>query len=327
MSEDNVDNTETPTETVTTPAAPKTGKRGRVLKIVGALAVVLVIVGAIGALYVSRTSEARANRIYPVHDVMIVITEDPAQMVIEGERLSRARGCSDCHGANLAGRTFLEDPALGTFVASNLTGGEGSRVGEWSDGDIARVIRNGVNPDGTPAIFMPAHEYYAMPDREVGAIIAYIRSVAPVANDPGESRLGPIGRLLHVGGAMPIYPAELIDHEAPRPPDVVPSDLEAFGGYLADGCTGCHGATLSGGKIPGTPGSIPIPSNLTPHETGLAPWTLEEFDAALRQGIGRDGRELDPFMPSANYASLTDHEVEALWTYLQSVPATEFGER
>ena len=71
----------------------------------------------------------------------------------------------------------------------------------------------------------------------------------------------------------------------------------AYGAYLVRGCTGCHGDGLSGGPIPGAPPSTPVPLNLTPHETGLAAWTYEDFDKLLTQGVRKSGKKLDPFMP------------------------------
>lgn len=308
---------------VATPSVPPIRKRSLLKWVLVALGGLLLVV-AVGIFGLVQTSKSRAKRTYPVAEVSIIVPTDAAALA-EGERLAQARGCTDCHGAALVGRVFLEDPALGVYAGPNLT--PASRVAQWSDGDIARLVRRGVRPDGTPAIFMPAHEYQRMPDAELGPIIAYIRSVPASDNDPGRCRFGLIGRVLHVTGGMPMLPAEIIDHQAPPSHDVDTSDPVAFGSYIADSCTGCHGVGLSGGKIPGTPPSIPIPANITPHETGLAGWTRDQFASAVRQGTRPDGTPLDPFMPFNNYSALTDHEIDSLWAYLQTVPAKEFGGR
>ena len=313
-------------QTNASPAEPAKGKKRSILKIVGVIAACGALSIVVLFVVITQTSKARAKATYPTASNPIAVPTDAAA-IEEGERLSRARGCSDCHGENLAGRAPIDDGALGRFVAPNITGGEGSTIVGWTDDEIAHVVRAGVRADGSPALFMPSHEYYRMPDSEIGAIIAYLRSVDPVDNDPGTSKIGPIGRVLHVTGGMAVYPAELIDHEAPRPPDVDRSDPIAFGGYLADGCIGCHGDGLSGGKIPGTPPDIPIPSNITQHETGLAAWSQDDFARAMREGVRPDGSELDPFMPSVNYAAMTDAEIGALWAYLGTVEPQEFGER
>lgn len=291
------------------------------LVFVGALVTLL----AIAAVVVTLLSTSRARRTYPVQDVPVTLRTAPEDLA-EGERLSRARGCADCHGEDLAGRVAMDELPMMRMVGPNLTGGEGSSLGEWSDEDIARVIRYGVRPDGRAAFFMPAHEYFAMPDRELGRIVAYLRSLEPVDNHPGESKLGIVGRVLHLSGAMPMYPAELVDQDA-SPPVIDTSDPREFGAYLADACRGCHGFGLSGGPLPGAPPSIPTPSNLTPDESGLAEYTYDSFARTMRTGVAADGRELSEFMPFANYASMTDDELGALWVYLSSLPPAEFGGR
>jgi hypothetical protein len=63
--------------------------------------------------------------------------------------------------------------------------------------------------------------------------------------------------------------------------------------------------------------------NLTPDATGLGGWTFEQFVAALREARRPDGTVLRaPMSMMAPYAQrMTDVELEALWMYLQSVPA------
>ncbi len=71
------------------------------------------------------------------------------------------------------------------------------------------------------------------------------------------------------------------------------------------------------------PWGISYTANLTPdRETGLGAWTLEEFTQALRTGRhqGR-GRQILPPMPWPLIGQLTDDDMRAVFTYLQSVPA------
>jgi mono/diheme cytochrome c family protein len=100
-------------------------------------------------------------------------------------------------------------------------------------------------------------------------------------------------------------------------------------------CTGCHTPGSLVGKPDGTrflggsdvgfglPGlGVVYPPNLTPDpETGLGRWSAEEIVRAVRQGKGRDGRDLVPVMPWTSYAALTDADAQALAAYLRSVPA------
>jgi cytochrome c553 len=64
-------------------------------------------------------------------------------------------------------------------------------------------------------------------------------------------------------------------------------------------------------------------ANLTPDKaTGLGAWTKDEFIAALRTGRhqGR-GREILPPMPWPVYGQMTDADLEAIFAYLQTIPA------
>jgi len=109
------------------------------------------------------------------------------------------------------------------------------------------------------------------------------------------------------------------------------ADRVARGKYLVTvmGCTDCHtpgtlyGAPdmdrfLSGSEL-GWEGAwgVVYPANLTPDpETGLGKWTLEEIAKAIRTGNRPDGRQLAPFMPWLNFASLTDEDAMSIATYL-----------
>jgi hypothetical protein len=60
---------------------------------------------------------------------------------------------------------------------------------------------------------------------------------------------------------------------------------------------------------------------------GIGAWSEGDFFRALREGVRPDGSHLDEFMPWSVYAHMSDDEVRALWQYLRSVPAREFGNK
>lgn len=71
------------------------------------------------------------------------------------------------------------------------------------------------------------------------------------------------------------------------------------------------------------PWGVSFTANLTPdRETGLGRWTLRNFKDTLRTGRhqGR-GRLILPPMPIAAYKDMTDEDLEAMFSYLQSIPA------
>lgn len=106
------------------------------------------------------------------------------------------------------------------------------------------------------------------------------------------------------------------------------ADPVKAGEYLAraGNCIACHtapGATdYAGGRVIPTPFGNVYSSNLTPDpETGLGLWTADDFWRALHFGRGRDGRRLNPAFPYTNYTRITRADTDALFAYLQSLPA------
>src|SRR5687768_11534020 len=63
-------------------------------------------------------------------------------------------------------------------------------------------------------------------------------------------------------------------------------------------------------------------ANLTPDDTGIGNWTLEQFKTAIQKGKykGLEGsRPLLPPMPWQQIKNLADQDLEAIFTYLQSI--------
>ena len=71
------------------------------------------------------------------------------------------------------------------------------------------------------------------------------------------------------------------------------------------------------------PWGVSFSANLTPdEETGIGDWTEEEFIGAVRTGTHRGiGRPILPPMPWFNLAMATDEDLQAIFAYLQSIPA------
>lgn len=111
-----------------------------------------------------------------------------------------------------------------------------------------------------------------------------------------------------------LLPATVIDHTQGSPRETPLTPLQR-GEQLTttSGCIGCHRSDFTGGGGP-PPGA----SNIT--ALGLAHWTREDFVRTLRTGHTPDGRELSDAMPRA-FGSMTDDELDAVWTYLRTVPA------
>jgi mono/diheme cytochrome c family protein len=138
-------------------------------------------------------------------------------------------------------------------------------------------------------------------------------------------RYGPIGRGLLLAGKLPLFAAEVVDPKAPlrtAPPEGPTAD---YGRYLGMACRGCHGTSLSGGPVPGTPPSFKPARNITP--AAIGGWEEADFFRAVREGKRPDGAMLDAFMPYRFLKFMTDDEIRAIWAYLKTVPPKEYGER
>lgn len=294
----------------------------KVLKWIGIIVggIVGVLIVAFVAMFAIGTS--RLNKTYDLQPTPVSASTD-AEAVARGAYIVFT-SCTGCHGEDLAGQVIFEDPALGRIPATNLTTGQGGAGASYTDTDWVRAIRHGVRPDGKPLLIMPSGAFYYYSDEDLGAIIAYLRSAAPVDNDLGERSLKPMARVLFVAGAFGnALQAETIDHSGPRPPAPAQGVTVEYGEYLVNtgDCRGCHGDALNG-QQPGEPGA-PFASNLTPGGD-VADWSAEDFLSAMRTGATPDGREIDgAFMPWEHIGRMTDDDLTALLVYLQSLPALE----
>lgn len=286
------------------------------LGLVGLLALVFAIVFV--------ASNSRMNKVYDVSVQAVAVPAD-AEAIALGKHLSVTRGCADCHHENLGGGVFIDDPAIGTLYATNITPGKGG-VGAYSDEDWVRAIRHGIGPDDKALLWMPAQEYYHLSDEDLGALVAYLKTVPAVDNELPNSSVGPLGRILFLAGQLALVPAELVDHAAPRQQSPTVGMTVEYGEYLAVGCTGCHGSGFSGGPIPGAPPDWLPAANLTPGGD-LANWSEQEFIASFRTGTKPSGEPFDNSMPYKAVGQMTDDELRAMWLFLQSLPPKETGNR
>ncbi len=289
-------------------------------------AVLLVWIGA----------RARLDRKYETHAVDIPVPY-PAEgldakaalagAIARGRHLVEVRyGCIACHGSDLGGATMVDDPALGSWFAPNITRGAGSRTRHYRMSDWDRIVRHGVKPDGRAAI-MPSEDYVRMSDQELSDIVAYIRSLPPVDRRVPPPRFGPIGTVLLALGRLPLTAetyAGTRTHAA-RPPAAEPTS--AFGRHLAQPCMGCHRTALCGGPIALGPPDWPPAANLTPHAQGLGAWSFADFERAMRDGVRPDGSRLRAPMAEVvrQTARMTDVELRALWSYLRALPPQRTG--
>ncbi len=239
-------------------------------------------------------------------------------------------GCGNCHtplGAQgfeqdkaLTGRVVEQSPAF-TAIAANLT--PAGHVKDWTDEQLAKAIREGIRPDGSiigPP--MPFEVYKGISDDDLASIIAYLRAVPAVENDPGKSTYN-----------IPLPPAW-------GPPvatvAAVPAGVTVeYGAYLAGPlghCTVCHTPQMQNGQFdfenqlgaggmqfPQPDGSVVTAPNITP--TGLSGYTDAELATMITHGKRPDGSPMSPPMPYFFFANLQPDDVSAIILYLRSLPA------
>ena len=155
----------------------------RVLKWIGIVIGVLIVLIAVAIGGIFWRSNMVMNRVYAAPDVSITIPTDDAAIARGKHLVSAVSVCVSCHGPNFGGGPVMDDPAIGHIVALNLTRGKNGVGSQLSDGDIARVVRFGVLPNGKSVRIMPSDDYHHLSDADLGAIIAYIRSLPPVDSD------------------------------------------------------------------------------------------------------------------------------------------------
>ena len=291
----------------------------------------LVITGvlALGGFMFYFTSQSRLNRIYVLPDEVIPIPITAEQNEY-GRHIFQFRGCEACHGEKLEGKVYLSDPALGEVIATNLTNGAGGVASSYSNAGWVKAIRHGIRPTGKALLFMPSMEFYFLSDGDLGAVIAYIKSVPPIDHTLPASSLSITGRAaMSFVKFITFIPAELIPHAAPRPSAPPAAVTPEYGEYLTYSCKVCHGLGMSGGKIPGFPQGWPSAANLTTSPDRYLPYFDKPgFIRIMSYGLSRHDREINPqFMPWSSYQYMTDAELEAVWIYLQSLPPIAFGNR
>ena len=213
----------------------------------------------------------------------------------------------------------------GVFISPNITP---AGIGDYTDGELFRLITTGVKKDGNPIFpVMPYPSYGKIDAEDIEAVIAYIRSLEPKETENERSK--------------PDFPINLIMRTMPveasltkRPPE---SDAIAYGKYMvtASACADCHtqfengsykGQPLAGGRSFKFPdGSILTAPNLTPHETGLKNWSKAQFIERFKwyENTANISKlkpgEMQTIMPWAMYAGMKTKDLAAIFDYLQSL--------
>ncbi len=298
--------------------------------------VLLVLVGA-GLAYVLSA--------YPA-----VAAAEPIRIASTPERIARGKYlfdhvavCVDCHSTRdftryagpvvngthgKGGEAFTREMDMpGNFYARNITP---AALGDWTDGELVRALTAGVNKQGD-ALFplMPYLNYGALDREDIEAMVAYMRTLMPIAN--------------HVPARELDFSMHVIIRTMPRPASFAarpaPADRVAYGAYLARmaSCADCHTPAVEGQPTPGMTfaggtelktswGTVIRPANITPDaDTGIGTWTEEQFlqkfkafQSAPDPVLTEAERLANTFMPWREYAGMTREDLGAIYAFLRT---------
>ena len=261
---------------------------------------------------------------------------DSQALILRGKYLAVASDCIACHdgGKNgaFAGGKSLATP-LGAVFATNITPSKTHGIGNYTEAQFARALREGVRADGAhlyPA--MPYTAYAKITDEDVKALYTYfMHDVAPVDKPiPTQTALPfPFG----VRATMGVWNALFLDDK----PFVVDPKEDAVierGRYLGQAlahCATCHtprnalmaeddSRALSGSSM----GTWFAP-NITPdRQSGIGDWSTEDIASYLRTGrVEGRAQAAGPMAEAIDHslAHLSDADIHALALWLKSVPA------
>lgn len=266
------------------------------------IAMAVAAVGFCASVYVAN--KRLLDRRYPVAPVTVPVATG-SDAVQRGQWLSTLTGCSDCHGKDLRGSLFADEGWLhGRYYASNLT----RKARTYADEDLARIVRDGVRPDGRGVAAMPAMGFVRLTDNEMADIIAFIRSMPVGGVDQPSHYIGPLDHWELWRGRIMKPAVDYVAAERGKDPADVGPEHDASRHLARIVCAECHGGDFKGnGWDTGAPDLAVIRS-----------YGLPEFMRLLRTGIGADGKEhgLMTMVAKSRFSHLTDQEIAGLYAYL-----------
>ena len=248
-----------------------------------------------------------------------------------------AGGCG-CHtsaeGPTNAGGRPLKTP-FGTFYGTNITPDATHGIGSWTDQQLVDGIRLGIRPDGSVmSPVMPYPAFNGMSDEDVSALVAYLRTFPPIAQENRPHNLSlPFSGFAHRIWRWLFFTPTVAPAQAPQ------AGIER-GRYITDHiahCQECHtprtwwGTLDSARYMAGNPSGIDgeVTPNITPdQETGLGEWSEDDMVSLLKTGFLPNMDNVQGLMalviegiPEGGYKDMTDADALLVARYLKTVPA------
>lgn len=263
-------------------------------------------------------------------------TPSGASVIEQGKYLAVAADCAACHnspepsGAPMAGGYAIASP-MGNIIASNITPSKTYGIGNYSEADFARAVREGVNAKGEhlyPA--MPYTSYSKITDSDIHALYEYfMHDVKPVDKAPPQTHL-PFP--FSMRSTMAVWNLLFADNQRFTPDSQQSAQLNR-GHYLVDAlehCDTCHtprnfmmgqknSEALSGGQV----GSWYAPNITSDKTAGIGSWSDEELYRYLKTGhVQGKAQAAGPMVEAIEHSLqyLSDDDLHAIVAWLRQVP-------
>ena len=240
----------------------------RLVVLLKCIVVVLVVAIAAVTVYVWQTWD----RVYDIALPDVHASSDPA-VIQHGEYLVFGPApCVECHSSSFAEFQKLVDgqkpaltggaefaaPPLGKIYSKNLTPDPQTGIGGYSDGQIARMMRWSVRPDGRASV-RPLMPFHNMSNDDVVAIISFLRQQMPVRHEVPANEFTLIGKIVK-SFAPAFKPRDQINPPAVAPPAEPTRERGEYLARYVGNCVGCHtnsddmtfspvGPELAGGEV------------------------------------------------------------------------------
>jgi hypothetical protein len=226
-----------------------------------------------------------------------------------------------------SGGSQVWDEAAYTVRGPNITPERETGIGSWKDADLKRALTEGVRPSGVPLVpQMPFPFYRILTPRDADALVAYIRTAAPVRHEVPPP-------VYKAAVQAPVIPAA----EGPISEEALKDPVKR-GFYLATlaPCMECHARRpdgvqdykgwwgRGGHEMKGPFGSVTV-RNITSHkEKGIGAWSDAEIRRALTEGVGRDGRHFkQPMARQIYFSKMKDDDLNAIVAWVRTIPPQE----
>jgi mono/diheme cytochrome c family protein len=221
------------------------------------------------------------------------------------------------------------------IYATNITP---TVLGNWTDDEITRAITAGITKTGDTLFpLMPYGGYTYLSKDDAASIVAYLRTLKPLANSVPKRNLA----YLPSGMLGLLYRNLYLNNIDQTKNQLLPDIDSVKGKYLVSlaGCNGCHtpfnnrllvfysDSILAGGalyKVPESNFKVRS-SNLTPDTaTGIGSWTEEIFLSKFKNYREQKAYDYNPGkyntdMPWSIVAKMTDDDIKSIYSYLRTI--------